>query len=225
MEVPRPISSSRISERGGGVVQDDGRLDHLDQEGGLALEQRVGGADAGEDAVADADLRPGGGDEAAGLGQDDDQGVLAQVGRLAAHVRAGDDQHLLAVRRDAQVVGDEAAAGRRLDHRVAALLDADGRAVVDLRAHVAAALGELAAGGQDVQHGDAVGVAVQLRREALDRGQDLEVEPLLDGDDLFLGLEDLFLQLLQLGGQKALGVDQRLLADIALRDQLQVAAW
>ena len=225
MEVPRPISSSRISDRDGGVVQDDGRLDHFDQEGGLALDQRIGGADAGEDAVADADLGPGGGNEAAGLGQDDDQGVLAQVGRLAAHVRAGDDQDLFAFRGDAQVVGNEAAARGGLDDRMPAVLDADGRAVVDLRAHVAAALGQLAAGGQHVQHGDQVGVEVQLRRVALDVGQDVQVELLFDDHDLFLGLEDLVFQFLQLGGQEPLGVDQGLLADVAVRNQLQVAGW
>jgi hypothetical protein len=48
---------------------------------------------------------------------------LAHVGRLAAHVGAGDDLHAL-LRAQAGVVGDEAAAAgfgqARLDHRVAA---------------------------------------------------------------------------------------------------------
>jgi hypothetical protein len=47
-----------------------------------------------------------------------------------------------------------------------------------------------------VQHGDQVGVEVQLRRKALDRGQDLQVELLFDAHDLLFGLEDLVLQLL-----------------------------
>ena len=58
MAVPRPISSRMTSERAGRLVQDRRGLDHLDHEGGAAARQIVGGADAAEQAVDDADLRP-----------------------------------------------------------------------------------------------------------------------------------------------------------------------
>ena len=43
--------------RGGGIVEDVGRLGHFDHEGALAPAQFVAGADAREDAIGDADLR------------------------------------------------------------------------------------------------------------------------------------------------------------------------
>ena len=67
MAVPRPISSSRTRLRARGVAQDVGRLLHLDHEGGLAAQDLVGGADAREDAVDEAELGLARGHEAAHL--------------------------------------------------------------------------------------------------------------------------------------------------------------
>ena len=67
----------------------------------------------------------GGGDEAAGLGEQGDQRGLAEEGRLAAHVGAG-DQPQPVVSAERAIVGDEALARcrqRLLDHRMAAALD------------------------------------------------------------------------------------------------------
>ena len=75
------------------LVQDRRRLDHLDHEGRAAAREVVGRADPGEQAVDDADPRLAGRDEGADLGEDGEQRVLAQEGRLAAHVRAGDEEH------------------------------------------------------------------------------------------------------------------------------------
>ena len=77
---------------GRGVVEDVGRLGHLDHERALAAAQVVGRADAGEQAVDDADPGTLGRDEAAQMGQDRDQGDLADVGALAGHVGAGDQE-------------------------------------------------------------------------------------------------------------------------------------
>ena len=79
------------------------------------------GADAAEQAVDDADLGARGGNEAARLREHGDQRGLAQEGRLAAHVGAG-DQPQPVVRAQAQIVGDEPLAGiaeRAFDDRVA----------------------------------------------------------------------------------------------------------
>ena len=48
--------------------------------------------------------------------------------------------------------------------------------------------------------------------------EQLAVQPQLDGDRLLLGADDLLLQLLQIGRDVALGVDQRLLADVVRRE-------
>ena len=56
----------------GGVVEDGGGFIHFDHEGGLSAREVVARADAGEDAVDEADLGGGGGDEASGLGEKDE---------------------------------------------------------------------------------------------------------------------------------------------------------
>ena len=71
------------------AAQDVRRLGHLDVEGRLSRGQVVARADAREDAVDDAERRRLGGHERADLREDHDQRGLAQVGRLAAHVRPG----------------------------------------------------------------------------------------------------------------------------------------
>ena len=90
--VPRPISSRMTSERAARLVQDRRRLDHLDHEGRAPAREVVGGADAREQPVDDAEMRVAGRHEGADLGEHGDQRVLAQVGRLAAHVGAGDEE-------------------------------------------------------------------------------------------------------------------------------------
>ena len=72
------------------VVEDVGGLDHFDHEGGLALGEVVRGADAGEDAVDNANGGALGGDKGAGLGEEGEEGDLADVGGFAGHVWAGD---------------------------------------------------------------------------------------------------------------------------------------
>ena len=74
-----------------------------------------------------------GGHEAPTLSKQDDDRCLAQVGRLARHVRAGEDDDLRAVRIEVQIVGDEYAGGQTaLDQWVAAALDRELQACVDL---------------------------------------------------------------------------------------------
>ena len=91
------------------------------------------GADAGEDPVRQTDHGVLGRYEAPALGQQHDDGRLTQVGRLAGHVRAGEDDDLGAVRIEVEVVGDEHPGGQpALDEWVAAALDRELQARVDL---------------------------------------------------------------------------------------------
>src|SRR5699024_6934022 len=99
--------------------------------GGLARGQVVGGAHPGEDAVHNANLRHGGGDKAANLGHDGDDGSLPHVRGLARHVVAGDDGHPVVVHIHVHVVGDKGCVVEQsLHHGVAAVLE------VELAAHV-----------------------------------------------------------------------------------------
>ena len=92
VDVPRPISSSTTRLRDVARVQDVGGLLHLDHERRLAAGDVVGRADAGEDAIDDRHLRLARRHERSDLRQQRDQRRLAQVGGLAAHVRAGQDR-------------------------------------------------------------------------------------------------------------------------------------
>ena len=91
---------------GRGVAEDVGRLEHLDHEGGLVAEEVVGGADAAEEPVDDAEGGVGGGDEGARLRQDGDEGVLPQEGAFARHVGPGQEPDALRLAHEA-VVADE----------------------------------------------------------------------------------------------------------------------
>ena len=75
----------------GGVMDDVGRFVHLHQEGGLAAGEVVARADAGEDAVHEAELGCGGGQGAADLRHEDQESGLAEVGGFTGHVRAGEN--------------------------------------------------------------------------------------------------------------------------------------
>ncbi len=116
----------------GRLVQDGGGLDHLDHEGRSSPREIVGGADAAEQAVDDADMGALRRHIAADLRQHGDQRVLAQEGRLAGHVRAGHQPDMAGVGgvvAERAVVRDEGAAGclqRLLDDGMAAALDGEG---------------------------------------------------------------------------------------------------
>ena len=79
------------------VVQDVRGLSHLDHERRFAQGDIVRGAHTGEDFVHQADFRGLCGHEAAHLGQQHNEGRLAQQRRLTGHVGAGDDDNLLSL--------------------------------------------------------------------------------------------------------------------------------
>ena len=95
-----------------GLVQDRRGLDHLDHEGRAAARQVVGGADAAEQPVDDADPRRLGRHEGADLGQDRDQRVLAQEGRSCRPCSGRSAATAGGPGRQRAVVGDEGRACR-----------------------------------------------------------------------------------------------------------------
>ena len=213
----------------GRTVQDCRGLGHLEHEGRLGVGEIVGRADAGMDRVD----RP----EPAGLGRDErahrreqrDQRDLAHEGALAAHVRAGDDEHL-AVGVEPAVVGHEIAATgfgeARFDDRMAAGFDRDARLANELRAAPAQ---RQRAFGQRRQRVEARERARQIRQFVEVRLQlvdQLFVEQLLARERPLLRRQRLVLEGLQLGRDEALGILQclaalvveRHLVDLALRD-------
>ncbi len=124
-----------------GVVENGGDFAHFDEERGAAAGEIVACANAREDAVDYGQLGLARGHERADLRHEDDERSLAQVGGLAAHVGAGDEQKLLARGLEEQIVGDEALAAlakQLLDNRMAAGDDKQFAAGIELRASIAA---------------------------------------------------------------------------------------
>ena len=117
-----------------GLIENHRGLDHLHHEGGAAARQIVGSAHAREQPIDNADPRPRGRHKAADLRQQRDQRILAQEGRFARHVRAGDQPDLARPQttrlRGRQIagVGNErlaVALQRLFDHRMAAAFDGE----------------------------------------------------------------------------------------------------
>ncbi len=132
-------------------VEDAGGLAHLDHERRVAAGDVVGGADAGEDPVDHRQPRLAGRDERADLGQHREQRRLPQVGRLAAHVRAGQDDQLPRRPVQRQVVRDERLGRHPFDHRVARVDDRELAVIGHQRLGVVVQRRHFAEGGEDVE--------------------------------------------------------------------------
>ena len=88
------------------MVQDSGRFDHLDHEGGPAGVQFIMGADTGEYPIYQTNASFTGRYETAHLGHEHNQRHLAQIGRFPGHVRTGDNLNALLLTKGT-VVGHE----------------------------------------------------------------------------------------------------------------------
>ena len=207
---------------GGGAAQDVGRLAHLDHEGGLALGEVVAGADAGEDLVHNADSRRRGRHVAADLGEQDDEGDLADDGALAGHVWAGEDDDAVFVG-EAGGVGDEALAlDHGLDDGVAPLVDVDAGLLGQQRRAVAAQVGELGEACEHIEVCEQVGGALEAGQLGDERVAELAQQTGLEVDAAAVGGEEFLFILLQLGRDVALRVGDRLLAEVVDGDRLAV---
>ena len=103
-----------------------------------------------------------------------------------------------------------------------ALADVEHRAAVDDGADVAVLLGGLGKREQTVEVGQQVGVDLYLRNKLLHGQHQLVEELCFERQNLVLGTENLLLVLLQLLGDVALGLGQRLLAHPFLRHQVLI---
>ncbi len=187
---PAPYLIEHQQAAGRRMVEKVGGFDHFDHEGGLPGANLVPGADAGKDAVHQADVGLISRHKGADLGHQDDEGHLAQKGALARHVGASDDQdHLLVVKAD--VVGHKGLlALRDLDHGVPTGDDVQFPALRKLGPDVAVQQGDLGQGGADVEGGQRAG----YRQEALRGGSHLLHNLLIDNGfqigQAFLGIEN-----------------------------------
>ena len=140
---------------------------------------------------------------------------LPHVGRLAAHVGAGDEQQA-ARRRQPAVVGDETV-DLSLDHRVAASLKLDQAVLHERRAAVIAFRRDRGKAAQDVDLRKAARDPLQDRHMDLQRLKQLLVERFLERQGAVAGGQGLVLERLQLRRDVTLGVLQRLPAAVVVR--------
>ena len=203
-------------------VQDVGRLLHLHHERRLTAGDVVGRPDAREDAVDDRHLGVFRRDERADLREQGDERRLSQVGRLAAHVRPGQDHQLPRRSVQVDVVRDERLGREALDHGMAAVGHGVVVAVMDVR------FGEVCDGrgfgqaGKDVEGGQGARSVLDARRFGADtRTQSFEDFQLALENPL-VGAKDLPFVLLQRGRGEALAAGNRLLPLVIVGNGVQV---
>ena len=208
---------------GGGFLQDISRLPHLDHEGALPPGQIVRGPYPGKDPVNQADGRLLSRHEPAHLGHQADQGHLADIGGFARHVGAGDDDQLVIAAVQAGVVRDKGLEMTHpLDNRMPPARDDDLILVRDPGPVISIFVRHLGQGEQGIEGADGRGGALNSAVLPCQPLPQLPKKLVLQGLDPFLGPQDLILVLLELRRDEPLGIGQGLLADVVLRNQIQV---
>ena len=199
----------------GNIVQDAGRLEHLDHEGRFALRNVVGSPDSGENLVHHADMSRFRRNERPHLGHQNNKSRLPQQSRLTRHVGTRNHHDLLLLIVQQQVVGDILLPHRHqgFDHRMPSLADFDTRTVVERRTDVVALPSDTGERLQAVDTRHDGGIPLQSSQGMRNEPDQLGVNPLFDQQHLLLGTENFFFILFQLFGDIPLGVGQRLLAD------------
>ena len=205
-----------------GVVENVGRLVHLQHERGLTPAEVIGGPDAGEDAIHQAKLGPVGRHEGTHLGHQCDEGHLAHHGGFAGHIGPGEQHDLRFVPIQHQVVGHELLLEvDPFDHRMPAGTDGDApRAIFfsQQRPRIAIFSCGVGQGRHHVDGGDLAGGGLHAACvSAQDGAQRLEFL-IFEFPDALFGSEDLLFDLFQPGRGEPLVVDQGLLALVVVRD-------
>ena len=216
-----------------GLVEDGGGLDHLDHEGGAAAGEIVGGADAAEQAVDDADVGRLRRHVGADLGEDGDERVLAEEGRLAGHVGAGDQPDVAGV---VAVAGRDRNRWRRRRRRRSPRSAcsttgwrppsiAKASESVDHRPAIVLGLGEHGEAGGDIEHGERLGDGAGWRRRSATTAAASSSKTASSiAQRAVGGAGDLRLEVGKLGGGEADGAGQRLAVDEAGIERRRTAA-
>src|SRR5580704_13858338 len=198
-----------------GVMQDGGDFAHLHQKGRAAAGKIIACADAREDAVGDGQLGGTSGNERAHLRHQNNQRALPKIRGFTAHVRASDQQKLLAARVEAKIVWNEALAAlaeKFLDDGMTAADDEQFAARVEFGARVAAVCCQLCKGSEHVELCDGGSRAAKARSLGGDRGAHLDENLALDLENALVRRENLALILFQFGRSEPFSVYQGLFA-------------
>ena len=198
-------------------MQDLRSFEHLQHEGGLRVGQIVGGADAGVDGVNRSEPASRCRHIAPYAGQQHHDRDLAHIGRLAAHIGAGDDLHALLGTQPCVVGNESTCAGfiqAHLHHRMPARFDFQAGLTGKLRRTPVQCQGALAQGAQRVQRGQGTRQLRQARYEDLQLIEQFLKQILFPGQGALLGAQGLVFKSFQLRCDEAFCVLQRLAAPV-----------
>jgi len=201
----------------GCVIDDEGGLIHLDHEGGLAFGEIIGGSDAAENAVGEADVGVLSRDVGTDLGHEGDEGDLANVGRFTGHVGAGEDLETGVYGIDEGVVWDELFIDESLlQNGVAAVDNLEMTGLIQDGAGVLVKLCCFREADEDVERSEGVGGRLKGDEVVGDVGAEFDELVVFEGLGSVIGSEDFAFHFLQAGCDEALGVGHRLLALVVI---------
>ena len=204
-------------------IEDQCGLGHLDHESRAAAGQVIAGADTRMDAVNRPDDGPFSRHEGADSSQNHDQGGLAHVRRLAAHVGSRDHEHRRGLIK-VHVVWHERAVEGLLDDEMAAADDLETALRDELWRHecqFACPLGEI---GDDVDRGDGARGRLQRRKLCPGHGHQVVKEHLFPHEGAIPCSQYPVLECLELRCQETLGVFHGLAPHVVRRHGLGLAS-
>ena len=203
------------------IPEDVRHLVHLHHKGRLPGREVVACADPREDPVADRDVRMARRHKGADARHQHDQRHLPHVGRLAGHIRSGDDGNPVRRIIEAGIIGHKHPILEELfDDRMTPILDVDAPRLVDLRTAVVVARRDLRKRDQAVEQGHIVRSLLHALHVLRDGIPHIAEKLVLELVQLLLRAEDLILELLQLLRRVALRARQGLLPDIVRRHEV-----
>ena len=196
------------------VVHNHRSLQHFHHEGGFAAGDVVGGAHAGENLVEIPEPGGCGRYEGARLGHQHNQRSLAQQGRFTRHVGAGENHYLGAGGVHVDVVRHVflARGHQGFDDRMAARLDVEDAAAIYHGAAVTPVEGLPGEALEHVHRRHYAAVGLDVADALLHLAHQGGVDFAFHAGDVIFGREDLLFVFLELLGDIAFGVYQRLLA-------------
>ncbi len=156
---------------------------------------------------------PVGRDVAADVRQQHDEGGLAHVGGLAAHVGAGDDQHA-APGVELQVVGHERRVREAFHHRMPAALDRDARFRAQGRRRPFERAGAFGERRERIELGERGGGVLHGQRSRGESRENPLIQLAFTRQSTLARPQYPVLEALQLGGDEALGGFDGLAADV-----------
>ena len=183
----------------------------------MAFGEIIGGSDAAENAVGEADVGVLSRDVGADLGHEGDEGDLANVGRFTGHVGAGEDLETGVCGIDEGIVWDELFIDESLlQNGVAAVDNLEMTGLIQDGAGVLVKLCCFREADEDVERSEGVGGRLKGDEVVGDVGAEFDELVVFEGLGSVIGSEDFSFHFLQAGCDEALGVGHGLLALVVI---------